>query len=130
MIVKIRVSDWQPRHQHMAKPDFPLLSSFFFHHPSYFAPHTPPRFLAGISVWVNTNRMWTKKHTRAGINSPHGCVCVMLELSHIVGVCVRVGVCSVGIVTHRGVCVCACVSVCEVTTSSKRMCQAKERKQH
>lgn len=67
------------------------------HHPSL-----------GISVWVNTSRMWTKKHTRAGINSPRGCVCValcvVLELSHIVVVRVCVGVCSVGSVAHRRAC--------------------------
>lgn len=47
--------------------------------------------------------MWTKKHTRAGINSPRGCVCmcvalcVALELSHIVvacAVCVFVWACA------------------------------------
>lgn len=79
-----------------------------------YTPPPPPSL--GISVWVNTSRMWTKKHTRAGINSPRGCVCVALcvalELSHIVVVRVCVGVCSVGSVARRRACECACVYVC------------------
>lgn len=117
MIVKIRVADWQHRLWHILKLNFPLsfcLSSFFLSSLPPLLLYAPPPL--GISVWVNTSRMWTKKHTRAGINSPRGCVCVALcvalELSHIVVVRVCVGVCSVGSVARLRACACTRVYVC------------------
>jgi len=99
MIVKIRVTDWQPQLWHVLKLNFPFLF-FILSSPFLLSPQSK-----GL---VNTSRMWKKKHTQVGINS----VCVWKK-SHSV--------------SHVLLSVCVCVYVCEVTGNSMGMCQPQSR---